>query len=405
MAPASGDTPSVGIPSDRMGFMTTTAPHPVDVRNEAAENAATTDDKFESEAAAWVRLVARRLETSSLSQREYNRHRPSGAPAARTIIRHTRSWVSACEAAGLEAGMPTPTRWDERSRINALRCAAEDIDGPFTAAKYGRWRLEQDDPFEWPSIAQFIGRTEPTDSAWRAWCAKAGITPAVKRRPLKFSDEEMLGALRRCAADRPVSERNNPLTESAYIEWSRSQPGRLPHRRTFALRYGSWRNAVENACLRATPRSGEGLTDALEAIRLASGILGTSQRSPLSAADYERWANGQPNHPSLSTIIRKYGSWRVAVATAQLPAHQPGSEERPASPTDAWAEPYSALADFAAREGHVRVPAGHVEAGRRNLSAWVARQRSRYRRAKLTAEQISRLEALPGWQWEPQKQR
>lgn len=56
------------------------------------------------------------------------------------------------------------------------------------------------------------------------------------------------------------------------------------------------------------------------------------------------------------------------------------------------------------REGHAKVPAGHVEnvEGRDfALGAWVSYQRSRRQQGRLSPERASTLEALQGWQWGP----
>jgi superfamily II DNA or RNA helicase len=61
-----------------------------------------------------------------------------------------------------------------------------------------------------------------------------------------------------------------------------------------------------------------------------------------------------------------------------------------------WEEGFSALLRFSASEGHARPPKPKNKENA-SLGAWVAKQRSS--RDKLTPEQVSRLEALPGWAW------
>jgi superfamily II DNA or RNA helicase len=56
------------------------------------------------------------------------------------------------------------------------------------------------------------------------------------------------------------------------------------------------------------------------------------------------------------------------------------------------------LRTFAEREGHARVPQRHVE-GAVPLGTWVATQRKK--RDDLDPEQLSALEAIPGWTWDP----
>lgn len=62
------------------------------------------------------------------------------------------------------------------------------------------------------------------------------------------------------------------------------------------------------------------------------------------------------------------------------------------------------LKHYIEREGHAKVPAGHVENidGRDfPLGAWVSYQRSRKQQSRLAPERILTLEALRGWQWGP----
>ena len=65
--------------------------------------------------------------------------------------------------------------------------------------------------------------------------------------------------------------------------------------------------------------------------------------------------------------------------------------------TDRWEKAYSVLAKFVEREGNARVHKEHVEDGVR-LGEWVIDQR--VKRNKLTDDQRSRLESLPGWSWD-----
>lgn len=66
-----------------------------------------------------------------------------------------------------------------------------------------------------------------------------------------------------------------------------------------------------------------------------------------------------------------------------------------------WERACQAAEAYAAREGHCHTPRKHVEDGL-NLDAWLKQQRVRYVAGSLSPEQVSRLEALPGWSWRPQ---
>jgi Helicase associated domain/Glycosyl transferases group 1 len=67
----------------------------------------------------------------------------------------------------------------------------------------------------------------------------------------------------------------------------------------------------------------------------------------------------------------------------------------------AWEQAFAALEAFIGREGHARVPAGHVEDGV-GLGGWVAAQRRAYRDGRLAAGRSERLERLAGWSWDPE---
>ena len=64
-----------------------------------------------------------------------------------------------------------------------------------------------------------------------------------------------------------------------------------------------------------------------------------------------------------------------------------------------------ALVDFVSTHGHSRTPRGYRTAQGFDLGMWVANQRRAYRESTLGADQIERLELLPGWVWEPHSQR
>jgi superfamily II DNA or RNA helicase len=67
---------------------------------------------------------------------------------------------------------------------------------------------------------------------------------------------------------------------------------------------------------------------------------------------------------------------------------------------DSWEEGFLRLQAFITRERHSRVSLGHVEHGY-SLGVWVSRQRSAYRSNRLSEERSARLDALPGWVWNP----
>jgi Helicase associated domain len=65
---------------------------------------------------------------------------------------------------------------------------------------------------------------------------------------------------------------------------------------------------------------------------------------------------------------------------------------------DGWNEYFTALQCYVAREGHARVPTGHIENDLR-LGYWVSTQRTNERLGALDPKRKELLEALPGWMW------
>lgn len=75
-----------------------------------------------------------------------------------------------------------------------------------------------------------------------------------------------------------------------------------------------------------------------------------------------------------------------------------------------WDAHYDALCRFASREGHARVPTGHLEAADfetptgddrpLRLGQWVIAQRAQSKNGDLPAERIQRLEEVAGWVWD-----
>ena len=100
---------------------------------------------------------------------------------------------------------------------------------------------------------------------------------------------------------------------------------------------------------------------------------------------------GRGRGRSCSTSPSRVGAAFARAFDAQLVENTTGS----------WEFWFGLLERFAAQEGHARVPkSDHPQYGSR-LGGWVQRQRSAHRRGRLTEERAARLEALPGWTWDP----
>ena len=68
--------------------------------------------------------------------------------------------------------------------------------------------------------------------------------------------------------------------------------------------------------------------------------------------------------------------------------------------THRWNETYEILLQYVREYGHSRVPQKQKFAGIR-LGAWIERQRSQKKKEKLLKKYQDKLEALPGWVWNP----
>jgi hypothetical protein len=70
------------------------------------------------------------------------------------------------------------------------------------------------------------------------------------------------------------------------------------------------------------------------------------------------------------------------------------------SQREAWDQMYNALAAFVDKHGHWHVP-DCVQVRGVNLGSWIRKQRSRYRGGSMPAERADRLQAIPGWSFDP----
>ena len=68
--------------------------------------------------------------------------------------------------------------------------------------------------------------------------------------------------------------------------------------------------------------------------------------------------------------------------------------------SDAWEVRYQVLLEYVKREGHARVPQAYI-VDEIKLGSWVSNCKSRSER--LTVDQKTRLNELPGWEWPNEK--
>ncbi|MGO9284824.1 MAG: Helicase associated domain protein [Mycobacterium sp.] len=67
---------------------------------------------------------------------------------------------------------------------------------------------------------------------------------------------------------------------------------------------------------------------------------------------------------------------------------------------DRWEEAFIRLQAYVEQKGNARAPQGYMVDGQ-DLGSWIISQRKYYKRGKLSADRQHRLEALPGWTWDP----
>ena len=179
--------------------------------------------------------------------------------------------------------------YTDEELLDALREYAADHDGrPPT-------RAEADDPGDLPGAKTYKRRF----GSWNEALEAAGFAPHERR----WSDEELLDALREYAADhdgRPptIAEANDPSRE-------------LPVAQTFINRFGGWNAAIAEAGFepRDRRRTDEELLDALQ------GLAAELDERPTTAAVADRADMASPG-----TYANRFGSWNDALREAGLAA-------------------------------------------------------------------------------------
>lgn len=120
------------------------------------------------------------------------------------------------------------------------------------------------------------------------------------------------------------------------------------------------------------------------------------------AAGHTRVPSGfEPHRPSLPLWIQHqrslYRQGKLGAKKTDLLSSIKGWAWDPR--TDEWNVALSHLLIFQKREGHLLVPAKHVEDDF-NLGNWVSNQRASWKKGNLDPKRVKDLEHVPGWTWD-----
>ena len=91
---------------------------------------------------------------------------------------------------------------------------------------------------------------------------------------------------------------------------------------------------------------------------------------------------------------------RFAKATASLVREERAPKIERQRPEDVWQQGYDSLQTYVCKYGHTQVRRSYQTLTNYGLGRWVAEQRTKRARRRLSPERITRLETLDGWTWE-----
>ena len=132
------------------------------------------------------------------------------------------------------------------------------------------------------------------------------------------------------------------------------------------------------------------------ALRVSKGMWTARAIRGCRRCTLKPMATGLASGSAPSAVSSTAASWRRSEARGSLGCLTGAGTHR-----EAWERGYERLMLFVAEHGDAIVPKGFVDADGR-LDLWVLHQREAYRRGKkLSADQIRRLNEIPGWTWGP----
>jgi hypothetical protein len=130
---------------------------------------------------------------------------------------------------------------------------------------------------------------------------------------------------------------------------------------------------------------------ALTAYATRTGGRTTARGQVEDGVNIDSWAKGQR---------ARYHRGQLDPDRADRLEQVPGWSWRPQD--DAWEEGYRALIQHVEDTGSVAVPRAGTRSGY-PVASWAREQRARYADGTLTAARLDRLEAVPGWTWDPRQ--
>ncbi|MEY2454082.1 MAG: site-specific recombinase [Acidimicrobiaceae bacterium] len=212
------------------------------------------------------------------------------------------------DAAALKAAWPTMPAADRRA-VYATHFHYVVVNPSPNA--YGTFRPERVCPVTWASEADHPG--EGLLRVAESWQAPArprrsrtriGPPPLRGRNQRYRPDRELLTALRSW-----VESTDDPKL-LAYEAYYRAHPG-MPSSSTIARRFGGWRRALKRVGRFSVRQERRSFSD--EELRDALRVwidTGGDRR----AATYSAAVAGQPDRPSFTTVVLRFGSWPAAMA-------------------------------------------------------------------------------------------
>lgn len=151
------------------------------------------------------------------------------------------------------------------------------------------------------------------------------VLARAPREPAKrYSDDELLGYLRAAAGDALTALTGDAFEAAVRLSWPHGESRRPPSKQVYAIRFGSWRGALEAAGLPANPTTHVPKTFdrpamGIEAIAACWLEIG----EPPTVQDYESWGPGPRGFPSSATLraMLPDRSWNAGLLKAWQVVH------------------------------------------------------------------------------------